>query len=52
MPFELELRGKRTLVTAGTKGVGKAVVGLFRELGANVLTTARQQQSNPGGRQT
>jgi len=25
--------------TAGTKGVGKAVVGLFRELGAKVLTT-------------
>lgn len=39
MPLDLELQGKRVLVTAGTKGVGKAVVGLFRELGAKVLTT-------------
>ncbi|MEL7939024.1 SDR family oxidoreductase [Pseudomonas delhiensis] len=42
MPMHLELQGKRVLVTAGTKGVGKAVVGLFRELGAKVLTTARK----------
>lgn len=41
MPMDLELHGKRVLVTAGTKGVGKAVVGLFREFGAKVLTTAR-----------
>lgn len=43
MSMNLELQGKRILVTAGTKGVGKAVVGLFRELGAKVLTTARTQ---------
>ncbi|GAA5235075.1 SDR family oxidoreductase [Verticiella sediminum] len=43
MATPLELHGKRVLVTAGTKGVGKAVVGLFRELGAQVLTTAREQ---------
>lgn len=42
----LELEGKRILVTAGTKGVGKAVVGLFRELGAKVLTTAREQPTD------
>ena len=41
MSFDLELAGLRVLVTAGTKGVGAAVVGLFRELGARVLTTAR-----------
>jgi NAD(P)-dependent dehydrogenase (short-subunit alcohol dehydrogenase family) len=43
MPFDLELRGKRALVTAGTKGLGKAVVALFSELGARILTTARHR---------
>ena len=37
----LDLRGKRALITAGTKGTGAATVSLFRELGARVLTTAR-----------
>ncbi|BCZ80143.1 SDR family oxidoreductase [Paraburkholderia terrae] len=37
----LNLAGMRTLVTAGTKGIGKAVVERFVELGATVLTTAR-----------
>lgn len=37
----LNLKGKRVLVTAGTKGAGAATVHLFRELGAKVLTTAR-----------
>jgi len=46
MPLNLELQGKRVLVTAGTKGVGKAVVDLFRELGAKVLTTAREQPAD------
>ncbi|AOB30525.1 short-chain dehydrogenase [Bordetella sp. H567] len=46
MSMNFELHGKRVLVTAGTKGVGKAVVGLFRELGAKVLTTARKQPAN------
>lgn len=41
MTMNLELVGKRVLVTAGTQGVGKAVVELLRELGARVLTTAR-----------
>jgi NAD(P)-dependent dehydrogenase (short-subunit alcohol dehydrogenase family) len=39
----LELEGKRTLVTGGTKGVGQAVVAALREAGAAVLTTARSQ---------
>ena len=37
----LTLKGKRALITAGKKGAGAATVDLFRELGANVLTTAR-----------
>jgi len=45
MPMNLEFSGKRILVTAGTKGVGKAVVRLFSELGAKILTTARVQPS-------
>lgn len=37
----LNLQGKRALITAGTKGAGAATVSLFRQLGAQVLTTAR-----------
>lgn len=43
MAMDLELAGLRVLVTAGTKGIGGAVVERFRELGARVLTTARSQ---------
>lgn len=39
----LTLRGKRALITAGTKGAGAATVELFRKLGAQVLTTARSR---------
>ncbi|ANI84712.1 SDR family oxidoreductase [Kosakonia oryzae] len=41
MSWGLDFQGTRVLVTAGTKGVGKAVVGLLKQLGARVLTTAR-----------
>ncbi|WP_454720659.1 MULTISPECIES: SDR family oxidoreductase [Cupriavidus] len=41
MSMDLELKGRRVLVTAGTKGVGAAVVARLRECGARVLTTAR-----------
>jgi NAD(P)-dependent dehydrogenase (short-subunit alcohol dehydrogenase family) len=37
----LGLAGKRVVITAGTKGAGKATVDLFRQMGAHVLTTAR-----------
>jgi NAD(P)-dependent dehydrogenase (short-subunit alcohol dehydrogenase family) len=47
MRVDLELEGRRALVTGGTKGVGGAVVARLRELGANVLTTARSS-SQPG----
>jgi NAD(P)-dependent dehydrogenase (short-subunit alcohol dehydrogenase family) len=46
MSFDLELNGKRTLVTGGTKGVGAAVVKTLRGAGARVITTAR---SMPAG---
>lgn len=42
----LKLNGKRVLVTAGTKGTGRATVELFRDQGAQVITTAR---SKPDG---
>ena len=43
--MNLELAGKRVLVTGGTKGVGLAVVRLFHAEGAQVLTAARQADS-------
>ena len=41
MSMDLELSGKRVLVTAGTKGIGRAVVTVFRDCGASVLASAR-----------
>ena len=37
----LTLKGKRALITSGTRGAGAATVALFRELGARIVTTAR-----------
>ncbi|KNC90509.1 SDR family oxidoreductase [Trabulsiella odontotermitis] len=39
----LSLKGKRALITSGTKGAGAATVALFRELGAQVITVARHR---------
>ena len=47
MSFDLRLTGRRALVTAGTRGVGAAVVDVLRENGANVVTTARSIPSDP-----
>jgi NAD(P)-dependent dehydrogenase (short-subunit alcohol dehydrogenase family) len=40
LSFDLELAGRRALVTGGTKGVGAAVVAALQEAGASVMTTA------------
>ena len=34
MSFDLELTGRRALVTAGTKGIGAAVVDVLHNAGA------------------
>ncbi|MBT9486771.1 MAG: SDR family oxidoreductase [Rubrivivax sp.] len=41
MSFNLELQGRRALVTGGTKGVGAAVVQALHDAGVQVMTTAR-----------
>ncbi|HPF24741.1 MAG TPA: SDR family oxidoreductase [Hyphomonas sp.] len=41
MSFDLGLKGRRVLVTGGTKGAGGAVVSALSQLGAEVMTTAR-----------
>jgi NAD(P)-dependent dehydrogenase (short-subunit alcohol dehydrogenase family) len=50
MSFDLELTGRRALVTSGTKGVGAAVVAVLRDEGVKVMTTARSvPKSLPDG---
>ena len=44
--MNLDLSGKRVLVTGGTKGVGRALVELLLTEGAQVLTSARQASSD------
>ncbi len=41
MSFDLQLQGRRALVTGGTKGVGAAVVQGLLDAGVQVMTTAR-----------
>jgi len=43
MSFNLELTGKRVVVTGGTRGVGAAVVELLSRLDARIVATARSQ---------
>ena len=41
MSFDLDLKGRRALVTGATKGIGAAVVEVLREAGVQVIGTAR-----------
>ncbi len=41
MAFDLELAGKRALVTGGTRGTGAAVAAFLADQGARVIATAR-----------
>lgn len=41
MSFDLDLQGRRALVTGGTKGVGAAVVDVLHQAGVRIVTTAR-----------
>ena len=47
MNFDLQLKGRRALVTGGTKGVGAAVVEVLRTAGAEVMATARAAPARP-----
>ncbi|MBS3669414.1 SDR family oxidoreductase [Vreelandella boliviensis] len=44
--MNLNLNGRRVLITGGSKGVGAAAVSLFREEGAQVLTAARTRPAD------
>lgn len=44
-----EFAGRRVLVTAGSKGAGRATVRRFLEAGARVITAARQRPEEPTG---
>ena len=46
MAMDLALQGKKVLVTAGTKGIGEAVVTLLRDCGATVLASARSRPAS------
>ncbi len=41
MSFDLDPRGRRALVTGGTRGIGAATVEILREAGVRIVTTAR-----------
>jgi NAD(P)-dependent dehydrogenase (short-subunit alcohol dehydrogenase family) len=40
-----ELRGRKVIVTGGSKGIGKDIARAFAELGAQVVITGREEQS-------
>lgn len=46
---DLELTGRRAVVTAGTKGIGAAVAAALARAGAQVLVTARSQPASLAG---
>ncbi len=46
--MDFGLKGKRILVSAGTRGIGAATAALLRELGANVMAVARSHPDGDG----
>lgn len=47
MSFDLELAGRRALVTGGSKGIGAAVVEVLRDAGVRVVAAARALPTAP-----
>ena len=47
MSFDLQLKGKRALVTGGTKGLGAALLKSLQDAGVEVMTTARTAPEKP-----
>ncbi|WP_342119753.1 SDR family oxidoreductase [Pseudoduganella sp. OTU4001] len=47
MSFDLQLKGKRAVVTGGTKGLGAALVKSLQEAGVEVMTSARSTPEQP-----
>lgn len=47
MSLDLQIEGRRALVTSGTRGVGGAVVEVLREQGAQVMAVARSEPQAP-----
>jgi 2-deoxy-D-gluconate 3-dehydrogenase len=45
MDYFSELRGKKVLVTGGSKGLGLDIALAFAGLGANVVITGRQESA-------
>lgn len=47
MSFDLQLAGKRVLVTGGTRGVGASVVALLAQQGARIVATSLSPPRQP-----
>jgi len=48
--MELNLKGKRALVTGGSKGIGRACAEVLAQEGCTVLVTARHPQPGPNAK--